>query len=207
MKTAILILTLAAGAFGQQYLPCLIDVAPPGFNATMRINLPGADPMPQRVHSPEWKLRPESTAFWNVTAGNAQDIFVMMPVAGTCSGSFESADNRADLTKVVTDAAGRHFHVRPPEQRGDVQILIVDEIGWRNFANGRNYEAYGATPRSTGGEFSFDLPAGYFRLVINNMFGSLGSKWVRLTIGSGPPPEPRNPLPGAVTVTRDPPRP
>jgi hypothetical protein len=201
MKTLILSLALAGGAAGQGYIPCLIDKAPPGFNATMRVDTPGADTAPIRMHQADWKLRSATSSIFAVNHGTAQSVLISMPAAGTCSGTFDSADNRDDLTKVATEYGAKQARVTPPQINGDIEIFVVDEAGWREFAAGRNYQMYGSTGRSAGGKFSFDLPAGLFRLVINNRYSTFASKWVRLTVGEGPTAS--DGTAPAVTITRD----
>lgn len=193
MKTLFVILVCAIAASAQQqYIPCLADTAPPGLNDTMTIY--GGYKV--AVHTPIWGPKPADTAHYKIGYSNYMALAVYMPVAGTCSGSFEAYDDRNEASVIAMDALGNYIKT-PIRVAGDIEIVIVDENGFAAFARRRQYVAYHTTGRAAAGDFDVRLPAGYYRIIINNTYSN-GSKSVKLTLGRGDAP-PETPITFAPT--------
>jgi hypothetical protein len=64
----------------------------------------------------------------------------------------------------------------------DVEVYILDEDGYENWANGHSTETYYNSGRKTVGSFNVRLSPGKYFLVISNRFSVVTAKAVTLTL-------------------------
>lgn len=178
MKTIFAILILSAAAAGQSFIPCLENIAAPGVNDS--VWYPGmAAPMP--VHKPKWETRQTSdTAVYKLLGGHAWPVPVSMPAAGRCVGSFAAYDDREDAAVILTEAAGRYI---PQKPAGEIEILLVDPVGFERFKANRSFVALWSSGRRVNGSFDISLAPGVYYFIINNRFSMLAAKSVTFTLG------------------------
>lgn len=188
MKTIILILTLAAAASAQQALPCLIDTAPPGLNATEKYK--DGSERTYQIHKPEWKLRPGSAMTFKVANGGAWFFDIYMPVAGNCVGYFTSYDNSDDLNAAAAKVLSGYID----KPKGDIEILILTPQQLMYFGGGNDVTAAYSSGRRMSGKFDVFLPAGYYTVAVSNRHSKLAPKSVDLILGD-PKQIPKTPAP------------
>jgi hypothetical protein len=172
------LLAAIAAAAQMQYAPCLVDA--------QRY----AEPLRNKNGTPVFPIGPRPAPVWQtpkglpivykIGAGASWQIPIVMPVAGSCKGGFESHDDRPDLAVVITDALGRYIRQQPP---GDIEILILDEFNFTQRLRGLSYAAFYSSGRQFSGKFSVPLAAGYYRLVISNTHSFLAGKEVTFLLG------------------------
>lgn len=139
------------------------------------------------------------SSYYEIKGGDTWDIPIFMRSAGFYAGSFDARDNRDDLAVTITDTARQAIPVVRPGD--DIEILIVDEVGFANYKAGKSFQAVYSSGRKAAGDFKVWLVPGSYHLLISNRHSYLANKRVKMTFSPEnakslgvPPPAPRQPV-------------